>query len=156
VKPTSTDAIFVSPHAWNDQRPDTLVVCCSDGRYRPHIAEYIGQWSEADTTDIYALPGGAAAFDFLGASVMEAHALEAGFRFLVERHLIKNVYLIAHQNCGYYQVPRGFNTHLSNYERQLEDLRRACGRIRSWYAHVGVFALYAAVENGRVSFIPIK
>ncbi len=53
------EAVHVSSQTWNPERPETLMICCSDGRYHQHFEDFVpGRVSERP--DFIALPGGPA------------------------------------------------------------------------------------------------
>ena len=92
---------FVASECWNANRPETLVVCCSDGRWHAQVEEFV-RTAVSERADLYAVPGGPAGFNLWSSSFEEARVAEKAFRFLAERHELESIWLIAHEDCAYY------------------------------------------------------
>ncbi len=145
---------FVAERPWSDDRPETLVVCCSDGRWHGQVEEFVrGQVSER--ADMYALPGGPAGFNLWSSSFDEAKVAERAFRFLAEHHELESVWLLAHQDCAYYRARYHPLDEQFVLRRQLEDLARAKDLISQWSPNLLVRRVFVARENGRVVFTTI-
>jgi hypothetical protein len=72
---------------WTPQRPETLVVCCSDGRWHAPIVEFVDH-EVSDRADLYAVPGGPAAFDPWNSSFEETRVLQRAFQLFEEHHAL--------------------------------------------------------------------
>lgn len=142
---------FVAQTPWSVARPETLVVCCSDGRWHEHVEEFVRD-QVSERPDMYAVPGGAAGFNVWSSSFDESKVTEKAFRFLADRHALEGVWLVAHQDCAYYQAKYGPLDETYIYRRQREDLGRAADMIRRWYPRLIVRKVYASVKQGRVVF----
>src|SRR2546423_197816 len=113
---------FVATDRWNPERPETLVVCCSDGRWHLQMHEFIHQ-QIGTRPDLYAVPGGPAGFSMWRSIFEEGRGLEQAFHFLAAHHNLNATWLIAHQNCAYYlQKYKGTRDAAFIEQRQLEDL----------------------------------
>jgi hypothetical protein len=142
---------FVAPTPWSDQRPRTLVVYCSDGRWHAQVEEFINA-RDCQRADLYAVPGGAAAFNLWGASFEENRVAEQTLRFLLEHHELEAVWLIAHADCAYYLSRYGSIGPSSTVQRQFEDLERAGQAILRWNGHLLIHKVFASLDAGRVVF----
>src|SRR5213593_3992917 len=110
---------YLATQSWNAERPENLVVCCSDGRWHEQVEDFI-RVQVSERPDMYVIPGGAASFDLWSSSFDEAQALERSFRFLVEHHSLRSVWLIAHQDCAYYRAKQRSAGEANLRRRQCE------------------------------------
>ena len=111
------DKPFIAPTPWNPERPKTLVICCSDGRWHAQVEDFLDV-REAKRADMCVLAGGPAAFSLWGAAFDVSHTLEKNFKFLAKHHDLNSVWLIAHQNCAYY----GAKYPMQNYNRAANQI----------------------------------
>jgi hypothetical protein len=142
---------FEAPTAWSAERPETLVVCCSDGRWHAQVVEFV-RALVSERPDFYAVPGGAVSLDLWSSSLEEAWAAERSFRFLAHHHELASVWLIAHEACAFYRSRYAYLSDSELKARQVEDLVRAEANLRRWMPGIEVHQVYARVEEGRVVF----
>jgi hypothetical protein len=146
-----TAAAYLASTPFSAERPDTLVVYCSDGRWHAQIEEFVcAQCSQR--ADVYAVPGGPAGFNVWQSTPNEAKVAEQAIRFLREHHQLESAWLIAHEGCAYYRTKYGPLAARFIRQRQLEDLDRARDTILRWYPRLIVRRVYAFVDSGRVGF----
>jgi len=136
---------------FNAQRPDTLVVFCSDGRWHAQIEEFVRERC-SHRADLYAVPGGPAGFNPWGSTLNDARAAENAIRFLREHHQLEWACLIAHEGCSYYRSKYGMLDARALLQRQLDDLDRARETIIHWFPELKVLKVFAYLEAGRVVF----
>jgi len=143
---------FVAAEPWDPERPESLVVCCSDGRWHAKIHEFIHTQISA-RPDLYAVPGGPAGFSMWTSVFEEGKGLEKAFYFLATHHNLQSTWLIAHQNCAYYLNKYGGTRDAEFiYRRQLEDLEYAKRTILRWKSNLAIFKVFAALDNSRIVF----
>jgi hypothetical protein len=147
----SPGEIFVGSRPWSSARPESLVVCCSDGRWHQHVEEFVCE-QVSTRSDMYAVPGGPAGFSIWSSSFDESKVTERSFRFLADHHELEAVWLIAHQDCAYYRIKYGPLDDDFIFRRQCEDLDRAAETILRWYPRLLVRKVYASLRDGRVAF----
>jgi hypothetical protein len=145
------DKPFIARQPWNSARPETLVVCCSDGRWHAQVEEFI-QSQISSRADLCAVPGGPATFSIWSSSFEESRGMEKAFRFLLAHHNLKSACLIAHENCAFYRTKYPSADAASLRRRQLEDLARAQRLIQKWCATIKVQKVYAWLQDGVVQF----
>jgi hypothetical protein len=139
---------FISTSPWSSDRPETLVVCCSDGRFHIHIEEFVRE-RVSERPDLFVVPGGPAAVDPWASSFGHAHVFEEALRLFSSAHEIRSIWLIAHEGCAFYLKKHGRIGEEELRRRQIEDLRHARERIlREW--RYEVLLIYARLEGGRV------
>lgn len=146
---------YIATVPWSPARPETLVVCCSDGRWRAQVEEFV-RAEISERSDLLAVPGGAAAFCWLSSSFEEARVAENSFRFLAAHHQLRTVCLIAHAECAYYKAKAGASGEANLRQCQHEDLKRAREIIGQWYPALVVRKVYAFLDQYRVVFTTVS
>lgn len=142
---------YVAATPFSAERPETLVVYCSDGRWHAQIEEFVCAHC-SQRADVYAVPGGPAGFNLWHSTPNEAKVAEQAIRFLREHHQLESEWLIAHEGCAYYRAKYGPLAARFIRQRQLEDLDRARDAIILWYPDLIVHNVYAFLDSGRVAF----
>ena len=146
---------FMAGTPWSPARPETLVVCCSDGRWHEQVEEFVRD-QVSERADMYSVPGGPAGFSLWSSSFDEAKVSEKAFRFLAEHHGLESVWLIAHQDCAYYRAKYGPLDEQFILRRQREDLDRAQDMISRWYPKLFVRKVYVSLDRDRVVFTTLS
>jgi hypothetical protein len=142
---------FASSRPWSPARPQSLVVCCSDGRYHPHLEEFtLARVSERP--DVIALPGGPAAVDSWASSFDHRRIFAEAFALLSRSHDLRSVWLVAHEGCSYYRTKHPGSDAEALRRRQFTDLRRARELILERSPAADVRLIHARVDGGRVLF----
>jgi hypothetical protein len=142
---------FVAPTPWSAERPETLVVCCSDGRWHAQMVEFVHN-EVSQRADLYAVPGGPAVLDPWNSSFDEARAFEASMRLFAGHHNITGVWLIAHEGCAWYATKHPHFEPREIRQRQIEDLRRARELLLERYPAYEVRLIFAAHRGDSVVF----
>ncbi len=141
---------YTCAHPWSSERPETLVVCCSDGRFHLHVEEFVRS-RVSERPDLFVVPGGPAAVDPWASSFDHARVFEEALRLFASAHDIRSIWLIAHERCAFYVKKYGQRSEDELRRRQIDDLRRARERIVNAWPHE-VLLIYAHVEGGLVNF----
>jgi hypothetical protein len=141
---------FVANEPWAADRPETLVVCCSDGRWHAQVEQFIGT-AISRRADMYAVPGGPACLNPRHDAAL-ARTTEEALRFLVKEHQVESIWLIAHQKCAFYSARYGAMSRAYADCCQREDMIRACGQLHDWFPEVAIHQVYASLEGGHVVF----
>jgi hypothetical protein len=142
---------YVSSQPWSDERPETLVICCSDGRYHPHLEEF-AHHRVSERPDMIALPGGPAAIDAWASSFDHARVLAESLDLLLASHDLKALWLVSHELCSYYKRKHPALDESRLLRRQLDDLRRARDLVRERRPDLAVHLIHARVEGELVTF----
>lgn len=151
MMPDTKPPAYVARSPWSPARPETLVVCCSDGRWHAPILEFV-RHTVSDRADLYAVPGGPAAFDPWNSSFEEARVLDKAMRMLAQYHDLHSVWLIQHQECAYYRMKHPHFDPAGIEARQTADLRRAADVIRATQPQLAIRAIQASLQHGRAVF----
>lgn len=92
----SKELVFESHKKWNDGRPDTLVITCSDGRLQQNIDDFLkNHLGIADYDRIY-VPGGPGALSISGGDYLRSDLFRRECAFLLNAHGTSQVILIFH------------------------------------------------------------
>lgn len=142
---------FLSPRPWSPERPDTLVVFCSDGRYRLHLIDFVAA-KVSQRPDLYALPGGPAAIDPWASSFDHARVFDGSLRLLLSSREYRAIWLVAHHDCSFYKHRHGALSHRELRERQIRDLESGRRRLREAWPALEVHCVYASLEGEGVLF----
>ncbi len=141
---------FFADEPWAQDRPETLVVCCSDGRWHAQVEQFI-RTAISRRADMYAVPGGPACLNPRHDSAL-AQTTEESLRFLVKEHRLETIWLIAHENCAFYSSHYGTLSRAYADCCQREDMNRAAGQLHEWFPEVAIRQVYASLDGPRVAF----
>lgn len=152
MNPPRQELRFTASEQWQPERPETLVVCCSDGRWHAQIHEFVHAQISA-RPDLYAVPGGPAGFSLWTSVFEEGKGLERAFHFLAKHHDLASTWLIAHENCAWYGTKYG-GTRSAEFirNRQIEDLDYAKQTILRWKPELTVHKIFASLQDNIVHF----
>lgn len=151
---TTNKPPYVSRSIWTPDRPETLVVCCSDGRWHAPIVDFVDH-EVSDRADLFAVPGGPAALDPWNSSFDEARVFDSALRLFEEHHDLRHVWLIQHEGCSYYRVKHPGQSSSAVKERQIADLRRGAEILAARSPKLAVRAIFATLEGANAVFTTI-
>ena len=149
--PSGKSRRFIATSGWSADRPEALVICCSDGRWHGQIEEFV-RAQVSDRADLMALPGGPAMLNRWTSSFEEAKTAEQALEFLCKHHQLSSVWLIAHQDCAYYAARYGPLDPAYQLRRQFEDLEKAAALLRHIKADLAIQLVFASREAEKVVF----
>ncbi len=136
---------------FDHNRIGAAAVYCSDGRFGEQVDELLFNTLNLPRYDRLVVPGGAACLAGHFATYREEEGVAEQLKFLLAVHEVRQVVLIAHQDCAYYtkwlHVPP---LHLE--ARQREDLGKAVRHVKRFGRDLEVSAYFARREGDRVSF----
>jgi hypothetical protein len=162
-------AAYTSRAPVTDRGSATLVVTCSSNAFAPVIREFLEAHLELPegTYDHLAVPGGP---QFLLLTEYLPKFAWAGHRWvkwLVEKHRLKRVVLVTHEDCAWHDdermlpamlhrftgEPAGGSGGAGGREREVADVRRMAVALHDLLPSVGLEAYFAAREaDGRIGF----
>ena len=151
VPNAAAPAPYISTRSWSAERPQTLLVCCSDGRYHPHLEEFALK-RVSERPDLIALPGGPAAVDAWTSSFDHARVFAESFDLLFASHDLQSIWLVAHEGCSYYRHKHPGLDAAGLTRRQHDDLAKARTLLLERRPNLEVHRVYARVSGGRVLF----
>ncbi len=81
---------------WLPDRPNTLVIACSDGRLQEATDEFLTHHLQVTRYDRFYVPGGAGALAASGRDFLRAQQLRRECRYLVELHGVRHIVMLFH------------------------------------------------------------
>ena len=136
--------VFQSAEPWDEERPETLVISCVDGRWRPYIQEFLtGGLGISPHTDFMAVPGGVEPLTLIDLIPKDFNFFRRRIEALVADHGTRRIVCIAHQDCAWYAGRRIGPFRLDLQARQLADLRRAAAWMRQTFPDIHVETYFA-------------
>jgi Putative carbonic anhydrase len=136
--------VFESAEPWDGERPQTLVISCVDGRWRPYIQEFLtGFLAIPPHTDFMAVPGGVEPLTLVDLIPKDFNFFRRRIESLVAAHGTRRIVCIAHQDCSWYAARKIGPVRLDLQARQLGDLRRAAAWMRETFPNVRVETYFA-------------
>jgi hypothetical protein len=131
--------------------PSTLAIYCSDGRFTHAVEDYCEDLGH-ERIDTMTLPGGPALLVSGTADLSEVHVVSRAAHFLIEAHAIKQVFLFAHDGCGFYRTRCGRLGDQAIRRLQVENLRAAHADLRRHHPELAITCCFATVEGDAVTF----
>ena len=142
---------FVSSRPYDPSHPRALAIYCSDGRFTEAVEDLVHALGDA-RLDALTLPGGPALLNRLTARFAELDTATRAMTFLVLRHAIDRVVLVAHEGCGYYRERYPLESPGAILARQRTDLGAAAAFVRAAHPAVRVDCFVASPAQGKVVF----
>jgi len=124
---------------------ETLVIHCGDFRFQGAFYEFLNGVLHVDENyDLMVIPGGPLSLALLERHSDDSRAAWKWVRYFADRHGIRRVVLIQHQDCAWYQeAPPGVHSPGALRQRQQEDLARISGLLKKSFPDVRVEAYFA-------------
>jgi hypothetical protein len=145
---TMAPSMYQSRCEWREARSPTLVIACADGRWRDHIEDFAANALKIDSAyDLLMVPGGAEPLALANLIPKDFNFLRRRLDMLVASHGIRQIVLIAHENCGWYRQRRIGSLTIDLKTRQLADLRQARARLQEWFDDVTVDTYFARLDG---------
>jgi hypothetical protein len=140
---------YLATSTVNRADAEVLVVHCSDHRFQAGIREFLDRGLHlGDNYDLLIIPGGPQCLTLVEYLPKFSWVGGKWFRYLVEKHELKRLILIAHQECGWYRsLPLHLHTSTTPRERQEEDLRRAHRALMKDFPELQVELYYAGWDG---------
>lgn len=144
---------------WSPARPDTVVISCVDGRWRPHLLEFASMRLGVGLNgDFMAVPGGVEPLTLLNLLPKDFNFFRRRLEALVEAHGTRRIVLVAHQDCAWYTARKIGPITIDLKGRQIQDLKKAEKHLREMFSGVTVESWYARHDEGaaaKVVFDPV-
>ena len=84
------------PNRWSPERPNVLVVACSDGRLQEATDAFLANELGVVRYDRFYVPGGGGALAASGYDLARAQQMRRECRYLIELHRVQRVILLMH------------------------------------------------------------
>ena len=139
--------VYESAVRWEPIRPDTTIIMCVDGRWRPHVQEFATAHLKVEGHyDILAVPGGIEPLTLFDLVPKDFSFLRRRLESLVTAHSTERIVAVAHQDCAWYRMKKVGPIKLDLRERQASDLRRAARWLRETFPEARVETYYARLS----------
>ncbi len=138
---------------------DTLVIHCSDYRFRKAFEVFLKEDFGIEYYDSLIVPGASQILSFMNFLPKFSAIFEKFANFLVEKHGIKRVILIMHEDCAWYHcfVPKYFSTKVAEKEHQINDMLLTKRWAIKNFPDIAVEMFYASIIKGEgVTFSKIE
>jgi hypothetical protein len=138
---------------------EVLVIHCGDYRFQAGFHEFLNsRLNLNENYDLMVIPGGPLSLTLFEYLPKFSWASWKWLRFFVEKHGIKRLILIQHQDCGFYKtMPAHLHDSGEPRERQEQDLRRAATTMKKDFPGLQVALYYAgwdATDRVTIDSIP--
>ena len=129
---------------------EVLVVHCGDYRFQGAFYEFLNRALKLNENyDLMVIPGGPLSFTLFEYLPKFSWASWKWFRFFVERHRIRRLILIQHQDCAWYQtMPLHLHASSELRQRQEQDLGRMTKMLKRDFPDLTVELYYAGWDAG--------
>jgi hypothetical protein len=129
---------------------DVLVVHCGDYRFQGAFYEFLNHALNLNENyDLMVIPGGPMSLTLVEYLPKFSWASWKWFRFLVERHGIRRLILIQHQDCAWYKtMPLYLHASAELRRRQEQDFRRIYTTLKRDFPELTVEFYYAGWDEG--------
>ncbi len=162
---TNPELPYLSPIAWSNERPDALVVCCSDGRFKQVIDQFLHDRFDITRYDRLYAPGGPGAMATSGCEYTRADMFRRECAFLVKAHQTKRIILLFHGAtpdgpeyavCAHYRRLFSRMTPAEINAQQVADLQEVIRIIAYDSPQIELHAVRAEVRSDeKVQFVSI-
>jgi hypothetical protein len=138
----------MTKYKYNEEFSGRLAVICSDERFVGPTLKFLDEELKIESCDLIILPGGPE-FIFNG----EAEFLNR-MDLLVKAHGIKEIILISHEDCGYYNKCFSGSAKDTIDKKILDDLKAAVKKLEELYPGSSVRGYYCEINvPGTAKFI---
>ena len=128
---------------------EVLVVHCGDYRFQGAFYEFLNlALNLNEKYDLMVIPGGPLSLTLFEYLPKFSWASWKWFRFFVEKHGIRRLILIQHQDCAWYQtMPLHLHASPELRERQEQDLGRVFNTLKKDFPDLKVELYYAGWDT---------
>ena len=138
------EVVYQSGLPWDPQPPPTIVISCVDGRWYPHIHEFVSAGLKTGAaTAFISVAGGIEPLTLMDVVPKDFNFFRRRLEPVVESHGTRRIIAIAHQDCAWYRARKLGPFTLDLRERQVHDLKRAAAHLREMFPGVTVETYYA-------------
>ena len=153
------------PNRWSPERPNVLVVACSDGRLQEATDAFLANELGVVRYDRFYVPGGGGALAASGYDLARAQQMRRECRYLIELHRVQRVILLMHgpaangpldAACADYRrkMPRATVDELRM--QQGKDARDVLQQRAKWASTASVVVYRCEIEpDGPITFVDL-
>lgn len=148
----STTPAFTSSAPWNGETDRTLVVACSDPRFREATEEFFQNHFGLNRYDSLFIPGGPICVLLTSSMFFVIRPL---LRWLCQSHHLKKVISVSHFDCGYYKYRYPRLSEDERRNRQVVDLKQFGVDMNTLFPGVQVENYFAVPREGHIDFLAV-
>ena len=128
---------------------ETMIIHCGDYRFQTAFYEFINHSLNLNGNyDLMVIPGGPLSLRLFEYLPKYSWASWKWLRFFFERHGIRRLILIQHQDCAWYQtMPAHLHQHSELRQRQEQDLRSIKTTLKKDFPMIAVELYYAGWDS---------
>ena len=155
----------LTSHRWREDRPNVLVVACSDGRLQEVTDDFLATDLGVTRYDRFYAPGGAGALAATGRDFSRARQMRQECKYLVELHQVGRVILLFHGPaetgppaaiCADYKRKLPFASAKDVRAKQSDDARELLKASHEFAGDASVDVYRCEVHpDGRAEFVEI-
>jgi hypothetical protein len=154
--PDNETLVYQSEIVWSAERPDSLVVCCSDGRLQMSIDDFLHEHLGIFYYDRLYAPGGPGALSDVGSQLMRTDHYRTDLQLLLKAHSFSQVILIFHgaaidgpsdSMCAYYRKMMPDSSREEILERQHQDMEDVSNYLHGLRANLEIKAFRAEATS---------
>jgi len=144
--------VYRSAQPYSAEQPEALAIVCSDGRFLAPTLEFVQEHLGLRRYHLLVFPGAIHPLTLANLLPKEFKTARRKLTFLVEKHPIRRIVCVAHEDCGWYKDFKIGPWRLDLKERQLKDLEHAARVLHEWFPHVATELYYARLDGETVVF----
>jgi len=166
------DLVYKSQTPLVEKGSTTLIITCSSNTFYPYMREFLEKYLQLPegTYDYLSVPGGPQFLMLTEYLPKFAWAGQRWVKFLVEKHRLKKIILLTHEDCSWYQDERMVPAFLQKFgigsaaastpssvkEKQMEDLKNMAQSVHELVPPIAIDAYYAEKEtDGTIGFVKV-
>ena len=123
---------------------EKLAIFCSDERFVKANFAFLKNYLKIKRSDLIVLPGGP---EFI---VNDGSNLLDHLRILVKAHQIKEIILISHSDCGYYNICLANSSKGEVLKKQLDDVQKAIHILKKIFISIKVHGFHAYLGDSKI------
>ena len=137
-------------YRYDNKYSGRLVVLCSDERFIRLTLKFLEDLPGIGSSDLIALPGGP---EFIASGKIEPMKR---MKLLIEAHGIKEIFLVSHEDCGYYNKCNIGSSKNTLDKRQADDLKIAAKKLKKLFPGSAVSGYHCRIISpGIVEYVSI-
>lgn len=122
-----------------------LAILCSDERFNKDTLDFLYKKLKVKRQDLIVIPGSIAFY-----TINEENNISK-LDLLITKHNVKNLYIFAHTDCGFYKSTYPNLSEEEIFNKQIEDLASFKNSIVKKYKNLKVKLYYVGLKNNKVS-----
>ncbi|MFH2034954.1 MAG: hypothetical protein ABIJ45_01010 [Candidatus Zixiibacteriota bacterium] len=140
----------------DSQASEAIVIHCGDARFQTAFRRFITEELHIKQYTPIIIGGGAHAFGMKVFLPKNFKILWEQVKFYIKSEKIKNIIIINHEDCGWYEKMSGYHVNLPIIAKGKTDLKDATLTLLKDFGDINIRTYWAGIEHGRVYFDEVK